>query len=166
MTKKKKLSLVAAAAVVIIALFSIVLIVKHKQDVAKQEAEMVRVEQQRKEALSSINSIVDEADRLGRMGLSKEEDNYEQQLMDAFSFYKKAEKMALQNASLAYPTEKLELKKNELLIALDSAKYEMTKQASLLLEMGEDEMAKSYSERVKVVENFINANKVKNEKED
>ena len=39
----------------------------------------------------------------------------------------------------------------------------MTKQASLLSEMGEEEMAKSYFERVKAVENFLNENKEKNE---
>ena len=166
MTTKRKVSLIAAAVAVIFVLFSIAFIVKHKQDAAKQEAEIMRIEQLRQEALSSITSIVDEADRLEKMGLSKEDENYEQQLMDAFSSYKKAENMALQNVSLGYPTEKLESKKNDILIALDSAKCEMTKQASLLSEMGEEEMAKNYSERVKVVENFINANKEKNENND
>ncbi len=159
MTTKRKVSLIVAAAAVIIALFSIAFSVKHKQDVAKKEAEMARVEQQRQEVLSTITTIVDEADRLERIGLSKEKDNYEQQLMDAFSSYKKAEKMALQNVSLGYPIEKLVSKKNDILIALDSAKCEMTKQASLLSEMGEEEMAKSYSEKAKAVEDFINANK-------
>ena len=159
MNTKRKVSLIAAAAAVIFALFSIAFIVMHKQNVAKQEAERIRVEQLRQEALSSISSIVDEADRLGSIGLSKEEDNYEQQLMDAFSSYEKAGKMALQNVSLGYPTEKLESKKKDILIALDSAKCEMTKQASLLSEMGEGEMSKSYSERVKVIENFLNKNK-------
>lgn len=161
MTTKKKISLVAIAAVVIFALFSIALIVKHKQDVAKQEAEMARVEQQRHEALSAITSVVEEADRLSKLGMSKEEDNYEQQLMDAFSSYSRAETMAMQNKTLAYPTDRIESKKNGIFIALDSAKSEMARQASLLLEMGEEEMAKSYSERVKVVENFMNANKKK-----
>ena len=159
MNTKRKVSLIAAAAAVIFALFSIAFIVMHKQNVAKQEAERIRVERLRQEALSSISSIVDEADRLGSIGLSKEEDNYEQQLMDAFSSYEKAGKMALQNVSLGYPTEKLESKKKDILIALDSAKCEMTKQASLLSEMGEGEMSKSYSERVKVIENFLNKNK-------
>lgn len=163
MTTKRKVSLIAAAAAVIIVLFSIAFIVKYKQDVAKQEAERIRVEQLRQEALSSITSIVDEADRLGRIGLSKKEENYERQLMDAFSSYKKAEKMALQKASLRYSTKKIESKKNAILIALDSAKSEMTKQASLLSKMGEEEMSKSYSKRVRAIENFLNTNKEKNE---
>jgi len=166
MTTKKKLSLVAIAATVIVVLFSIALIVKHKQDVAKQEAEMVRIEQQRQEALSTITSIVEEADRLGKLGMSKEGDNYEQQLMDAFSSYSRAETMAMQDKTLAYPTDKIESKKKDILIALDSTKSEMARQASLLLEMGEEEMAKGYSERVKVVDNFMNANKKKDEKEE
>ena len=159
MTTKRKVSLIAAAVALIFAMFSIVFIVRHKQDIAKQEAERIRVEQLRQEALTSITSIVDEADRLGRMGLSKEVDNYEQQLMNAFSSYKKAENMALQNVSLGYPTEKLESKKNDILIALDSAKCEMTKQAFLLSEMGEEELSKSYFERVKNIENFLNENR-------
>ena len=163
MTTKKKLSLVAIAAAVIIALFSIAFVVKHKQDVAKQEAETARVEQQRQQAMSAITSAVEEADRLEKLGLSKEDENYERQLMDAFISYSKAEKMASQNKSLAYPTDKIESKKNDIIIALDSAKSEMARQASLLSEMGEEDLAKSYSERVNVVEKFIISNKNKNE---
>lgn len=159
MTAKKKMSLIAVAAAVIIALFGIAMIVKHKQDVAKQEAEMARVEQQRQEVLSTIASVVEEADRLGKLGLSKEEDNYELQLMDAFSSYVKAENIAKQNKTVAYPTDNIESKKRQLYVALDSARSEMARQASLLLGLDEEEMSKSYSERVKVVENFLNANK-------
>ena len=163
MTTPKKLSLVAIAAAVIIALFSIALVVKHKQDVAKQEAETVRIEQQRREVLSEITSVVEEADRLGKLGMSKEEDNYEQQLMNAFSSYSKVEEMAFQNKSLAYPTEQIESKKNEIFIALDSARSELARQATLLSEMGEEDMAKSYFDRVNVIEKFIKANKNKDE---
>ena len=161
MTTKKKMSILAIAAVVVLALLSIALIVKHKQDVAKQEVETARIEQQRQETLRAITSIVKEADRLALSGMSKEEDDYVQQLMDAFSSYYKAETMALQNKTLAYSTDKIKSKKAEILIALDSAKVEMARQASLLLEMGEDEMANSYLDKVNVVEDFINANKLK-----
>ena len=161
MTTKIKITLVAIAAAVIFALFSIALIVKHKQNVARQEAEMARVEQQHQEVLYVITSLVEEADRLRRLGMSKEEDNYEQLLMDAFSSYSKAERKAIQNKTLAYSTDEIESRKNDIFIALDSAKSELARQASLLLEMGEEEMANSYSERVKVVENFMNANRKK-----
>ena len=161
MTTKIKITLVAIAAAVIFALFSIALIVKHKQNVARQEAEMARVEQQHQEVLYVITSLVEEADRLRRLGMSKEEDNYEQLLMDAFSSYSKAERKAIQNKTLAYSTDEIESRKNDIFIALDSAKSELARQASLLLEMGEEEMANSYSERVKVVENFMNANREK-----
>ena len=165
MTAKKKLSLVAIAAAVIIALFCIAFVVKHKQDVAKQEAEKARVEQQRQQAMSAITSVVEEADRLSQLGMSKEEDNYEQQLMDAYSSYTKAETMAKQNKTLAYPAGKIESKKNIVFTALDSAKSEMYRQASMLLEMGEVEMAQSYTDRVKVIENFMNANNKNGKKE-
>lgn len=161
MTTKIKITLVAIAAAVIFALFSIALIVKHKQNVARQEAEMARVEQQHQEVLYVITSLVEEADRLRRLGMSKEEDNYEQLLMEAFSSYSKAERKAIQNKTLAYSTDEIESRKNDIFIALDSAKSELARQASLLLEMGEEEMANSYSERVKVVENFMNANRKK-----
>lgn len=163
MTTKKKMSLFAVAAAVIIALFSIALAVKHKQDVAKQEAEMARVEQQRQEVLSSIASVVEEADRLGKLGMSKEdEDNYEQQLMDAFSSYVRAEEMAKQNITVAYPTDSIIIKKRRIFVALDSARSEIARQASKLLGLDEEELSRSYLERVRVVENFINANKNKN----
>lgn len=164
MTTKKKITFIAAAAAVVLALFSIALIVKHKQDVAKQEAEIIIIEQQqaqqRQEALAAITSIVEEADRVGRQGLSKEDDDkYEQQLMDAFSSYSKAEEMAEQNKEIAYPIDSIKIKKNEIFIALDSARFEMTKQASLLSGMGEEEMANKYSKRVEIVDKFINSNK-------
>lgn len=159
MTTKKKVSLFALAAVVILAFLSIAMIVKYKQDVAKQEAEMLRVEQQHQEVMAAITSLVEEADRLGRLGMSKEEDNYEQQLMDAFLSYSKAEEMAMQNKAIAYPIEIIKSKMNTIYIALVSAKTEMSSQASSLLEMGEEEMAQSYSERAKAVENFMNNNK-------
>ena len=50
----------------------------------------------------------------------------------------------------------------DIIVALDSAKLELARQSSLLLEMGEEEMAKNYSERVKIVENFINTSKKQN----
>ena len=159
MTTKKKVSLFALAAVVILAFLSIAMIVKYKQDVAKQEAEMLRVEQQHQEVMAAITSLVEEADRLGRLGMSKEEDNYEQQLMDAFLSYSKAEEMAMQNKAIAYPIEIIKSKMNTIYIALVSAKTEMSSQASSLLEMGEEEMAQSYFERAKAVENFMNNNK-------
>ena len=164
MTTKKKITFIAAAAAVVLALFSIALIVKHKQDVAKQEAEIIIIEQQqaqqRQEALAAITSIVEEADRVGRQGLSKEDDdNYEQQLMDAYSSYSKAEEMAEQNKEIAYPTDSIKIKKNEIFTALDSARSEMRKQASLLSGMGEEEMANKYSKRVEIVDKFINSKK-------
>lgn len=162
MTTKKKISLVAIAAAVILVFFSIALIVKHKQDVAKQETEIIRAEQQRQEVLSAITSVVEEADRLGKSGMSKEEDGYEQQLMEAFSTYTKAEEMAKQDKTMAYPTEGIESKKGYLMIALDSAKSELSRQASLLQEMGEEEMAKNFLGRVKAIEDFIKTNKNQN----
>ena len=121
------------------------------------------MEQQRQEILANITSLVEEADRLKKIGLSKEEDNYELKLIDAFNTYQKAEQISESNVGLNYPVDRIEKKKEEVIAALDSAKHELATQSSQLSEIGEEEMARSYSERVKKVEDFINKNKVQNE---
>ena len=163
MSNSKKWGLLASIIVVMLILFGIVFIVKHKQDVARQEAEIARMEQQRQEILANITSLVEEADRLEKIGLSKEEDNYELKLIDAFNTYQKAEQISESNVGLNYPVDRIEKKKEEVIAALDSAKHELATQSSQLSEIGEEEMARSYSERVKKVEDFINKNKVQNE---
>ena len=65
----------------------------------------------------------------------------------------------MHNKAIAYPTDMIKSKMDTIYTALVSAKSEMSSQASLLLEMGEEEMAQSYSERAKAVENFMNNNK-------
>lgn len=161
MTTKKKWMLLCAVVAILLMLSGMAVIIKHKQNVARQEAEIARVEQQRQETLSTITSLIDRADRLGRAGLGKEDDEYEKKLMEAFQTYTKAENMANDHPSVGYSTDRIIIKKKEMMTALDTAKSEMTIQASSLADMGESEMARSYEYRVKAVETFLNANKEK-----
>ena len=162
MTTRKKWLAVATSVSIIILLLIVVLVVKHKHDAAEHEAEIAKIEKQRQETKSAIDSLLEEADGLCKLGLSKEEDNYEQKLMEAFAVYSKAETVAKQNKFLADMTDNIKSRKDDIIVALDSAKLELARQSSLLLEMGEEEIAKNYSERVKIVEKFINTTKKQN----
>lgn len=159
MSKQKKMTLVGIAASVIIAIACIAFVMKHKHDVARQEIEEARIEQQRQDSISSITAMIAEADRMGKLGLNKEEDNYELQLMKAYSSYKNAEKMAVKASYTSSMADTIVIKEKAILIALDSARVELTRQSVQLYEIGEVEMADTYAARAKDVENFINKNK-------
>lgn len=159
MSKQKKMTLVGIAASVIIAIACIAFVMKHKHDVARQEIEEARIEQQRQDSISSITAMIAEADRMGKLGLNKEEDNYELQLMKAYSSYKNAEKMAVKASYTSSMADTIVIKEKAILMALDSARVELTRQSVQLYEIGEVEMADTYAARAKDVENFINKNK-------
>lgn len=159
MSKQKKMTLVGIAASVIIAIACIAFVMKHKHDVARQEIEEARIEQQRQDSISSITAMIAEADRMGKLGLNKEEDNYELQLMKAYSSYKNAEKMAVKASYTSGMADTIVIKEKAILMALDSARVELTRQSVQLYEIGEVEMAVTYAARAKDVENFINKNK-------
>lgn len=159
MSKQKKMTLVGIAASVIIAIACIAFVMKHKHDVARQEIEEARIEQQRQDSISSITAMIAEADRMGKLGLNKEEDNYELQLMKAYSSYKNAEKMAVKASYTSSMADTIVIKEKAILMALDSARVELTRQSVQLYEIGEVEMANTYAARAKDVENFINKNK-------
>lgn len=159
MSKQRKLTLAGIAAAIIVALACVAFVIKHKHDVAQREIDLAKIEQQRQDTISTINSMVDKADRLAKLGLSKEEENYDQQLMKAYTTYKSAEELAMKTSYTSGIADTIMTKRRKILSALDSTKSEMVRQSAQLDEMGETEMAKTYSDRAQKVEEFINNNK-------
>lgn len=159
MSKKSLFVLVSVAVALLVLLFGTVFIVKQKQDKARMEAEQARIEQLNAEALSAISLKIDEADRLYSLGMSKENDDYEQQLMGAYKLYKEAETSALENVELDMFMDDILRKEKEVLCALDSAKTELANQSLSLSEIGEIEMAGLFRERVNSIDSFIQTNK-------
>ena len=159
MSMKKKIALACSAAAILLAFICVTIVVKHKQDVAQQEIEEALMEKQRQDSILIIKSMVDKADKMEKLGLSKENDNYEIQLMNAYNTYSKAEEMADKKTYASGMADNIVRKKTEILVALESAMYEMTRQSEELAEIGEAEMSQTYSDRAKKVEEFIGKNK-------
>lgn len=155
----KKWTLISVAVVVIVLLSGVTLLVKHKQDEAKEMAEVARIEQQRAEIENAINEKIAEADRYSKLGLSKEDDDYEQKLMNAYSVYEEAEMIVKQNAGSGVTANGIKEKKQKLFEALDSARMELSAQAISLEEMGETDLAQAFQKRVEAIVEFKNKQK-------
>ncbi|MBO5613754.1 MAG: serine/threonine protein kinase [Prevotella sp.] len=158
MTSKKKFSIIAAALAVIILLSGITMVVKIKQDDAKEEAEAAHVEQRLQEEQSALDAKLQSATSLYEQGISKEDDNYDQQLMDAYKAYEEVEKMATSSNNMKGDSiaSKAKKQRTAILSALDSIKAEMNDQVSVLSEVGEEALAKYYKARIERINNFQN----------
>lgn len=159
MSSKKKITIGAIAAVVVVLLISTVFIVKSKQDKARQAAELARTEQKAQKVRSDVTAKMNSAYSLYKAAMTKEEENYEKQLMSAFDSYTAAEKMAAGNTSLKAVAGDIAKKKADVLNALDSAKADFEENAASLAAMGETDMAESYKARAKAIGDFIVKNK-------
>ena len=115
MSKQRKLTLAGIAAAVIVVLACIVFAVKHKQDVAQREIEVAKIEQQRQDTISSIKSMIDKADRLAKLGLSMEKEDYDQQLMKAYTTYKSAEELAMKTSYTTGIADTIVMKRKKIL---------------------------------------------------
>lgn len=155
----KKWTLISVAVIVILLLSGVTLLVKHKQDEAKEIAEVARIEQQRAEIENTINEKIAEADRYSKMGFSKEDDDYEQKLMNAYSAYEEAEMIVKKNVGSGIAANGIEEKKQKIFEALDSARIELSAQAISLEEMGETDLAQAFQKRVEAIVEFKNKQK-------
>ena len=153
MSKNKKIGIIAACVAVVVALGSITFVVKHKQDVANEKAEMARIEQQQMEMKADLDSKIDDANILLKAGMDKENENYEQSLMKAYDAFVKTEELAKKNSA----TDQLKTiaeKKKAVVDALETAAKELASQAEALEELGETELASSYKDRVNKINEF------------
>lgn len=152
MSPKKKFTIAGIAITVILLFAGITFIVKHKQDETRKEAETARVEKQKTEIKTSLRTKILEADRLMNTGVSKEnEDTYEQQIMNALDLYTAATKIISKNPDCGYSEKEIEKKIQAGFQAIDSACAELSSQASILTEMGETDLAKTYESRIKTL---------------
>lgn len=156
MSSKKKYTIVAAALAVVLLLAGVAFVVKMKKDEAEKEAEIARVEQRLKEERSAIKAKIQDAEQLYNQGITKEDDNYEQILMNAYGTYEEAARMAKSSSEMMSEASEAEKQMNLIVVALDSIKIEMQAQASALLEMEEVDLANSYSARIEAIDNFLN----------
>lgn len=160
---KKKMILVAAAVVLAVILVGAGLIAKHKQDVAKEQAEQARIEQRISEQKAEIDAKSSAAAGFFDEGLDKEIDYYEQSLMKAYTAYGEAKKMAEAAPETGYSTDQLTQEMQKISACLDSAAVELSAQAEALETIGEAELAQSYRDRVKQIEDFKSKNSKDNE---
>lgn len=156
MSKNKKIGIIAACVAIVVALGSVTFVVKHKQDVANEQAEMARIEQQQQEIKADFESRVDNANLLLKSGMDKENENYEQFLMKAYDAFSNAEDVVKKNSLGAAQLKAVSDKKSAVVAALDSAINELSSQAAALEELGETELASNYKNRVTKINEFKN----------
>lgn len=131
-----------------------------KQKTAKAEAEAARIEQQQVEIRASVESALDNAGRLYTMGMSQEnEDNYEKSLMEAYTEYDNVLRILAANPLPDFKIEDIEIKKQQLNVALDSAVSELNQQAELLVSLEENQLADQYKKRSENIVKFKNDEK-------
>lgn len=155
MPVKKKYTLIGLTIIFIIVLISVTFVVKNKQEETRKQAEMALVQKQKAEILATIKSKTQEADRIMKVGLSREnEDTYEQQIMNAINMYIEIGKIISENPNCEIPLTSIEKKKKDGINAIDSAYTELSNKASALKEMGELDIAKGYDARINVLKTF------------
>ena len=154
MTKKTKMTIIAACVTLIVALGAITLVVKHKQDVANEKAEMAKIEQQQTEMKAELEAKLDDATRLLKAGMDKENDNYEQLLIKAYNAFTDAETTAQKNSADNTQLKAIAEKKKTVVEALNSAAKELSQQVVALEELGETELAATYKDRVNKINEF------------
>jgi serine/threonine-protein kinase len=153
----KKYIIAAAAAAVILVMGGVLFLVKNKQNTANEQAEMAFVEQRRAEVVSAVNAKVAEVDQIAADGMNTEADNYESSLMKAYEGYSDVIKMATADSTVHVPLGEVNMKRQQMLTALETARQELASQAEGLKEY-EPELAENYQKRAAAVEDFLKNN--------
>lgn len=154
-SKRRVGIIVAACAVVVLVLSGVLFVVKQKQEKVKAEAAIALEEQRQQQVSNELHSMLDEAARLASVGLKREdEDTYETTLMKAYTAYVEAETFASEQGVPVDDAAALDTRKMQIVSALDSAVVEFSTQAALLQEMGEEEIATSYRNRIEAINTF------------
>jgi RNase adaptor protein for sRNA GlmZ degradation len=138
----------------------VLFVVKQKQEKVKAEAAIALEEQRQQQVSNELHSMLDEAARLSSVGLNREdEDTYETTLMKAYTAYVEAETFASEQGVPVDDAAVLDTRKMQIVSALDSAVVEFSTQAALLQEMGEEEIATSYRNRIEAINTFRSSNR-------
>ncbi|MBR1504343.1 MAG: serine/threonine protein kinase [Prevotella sp.] len=123
MSNTMKYSIVAGVVGAIAILAIIVLLVRHKQAVAREQAEQaaiaLQIEQQKAEITSRVNSIMERCNQALQLGLDYENDDFELSLMSAYLILAEADSIVMGDADAV---KSINLKRHEVVAQLrDSA---------------------------------------------
>lgn len=154
MSPAKKMSVIAAILVLAVTLGGVTAVVNQKQE----QAEKAKFEKLKSEFAASVKAQIEEADREASIGFSKEEDFYEQSLMNAYTTYEKVEERTQKDSIYNITFPDILVKKQNITTALDSAQTELLGQAKMLDELGEAGMAETCRKRAEEINKFINNN--------
>lgn len=164
-----KFIVVITAGVAAIIICTIMLIMNQRVKEEQRLAEAHRIELQIKTYEDSIQALTDKAEFLITEGLSKESDNYEDKLIEAYFLYEKAETNNIKKkeaavilkkvAGIQYQIGDFKTKKSELIMLLTSMASELKGQAESLAEIGEAELSQSFTIRTEKIEKFISSHK-------
>lgn len=160
--QKWKSLLVVAAVAIIVVLAAIGVVVKNKQDKAKQEVAVATYTAEKTKKNNKIKNIIADAEREVKIGMDREQDAYEESLMRAYSLYSEAEDMLKKGGEYSVKLSDVQIQKQKIWKALENAKKELSEQAVSLAALGVTDMASSYNNRSKAVEKYMNNNKEKN----
>jgi len=154
LSKQKKMMLAAAAAVLVVVLAIAGFVAKNKQDEAKEQAQKALVEKQKAQAMSVINSKLDEANHAVELGMDSESQDYEQSLITAVKAFQEAEALVKKNQQLKVKVD-VATPMNKAISALQEAKTRLEGQAEGMKELGETASAESFAQRAQAVEAFL-----------
>ena len=154
LSKQKKMMLAAAAAVLVVVLAIAGFVAKNKQDEAKEQAQKALVEKQKAQAMSVINSKLDEANHAVELGMDSESQDYEQSLITAVKAFQEAEALVKKNQQLKVKVD-VATPMNKAISALQEAKTRLEGQAEGMKELGETASAESFAKRAQAVEAFL-----------
>ena len=146
--------LAAAAAVLVVVLAIAGFVAKNKQDEAKEQAQKALVEKQKAQAMSVINSKLDEANHAVELGMDSESQDYEQSLITAVKAFQEAEALVKKNQQLKVKVD-VATPMNKAISALQEAKTRLEGQAEGMKELGETASAESFAKRAQAVEAFL-----------
>ena len=156
LSQKNKILIGIAAAAIVVIIGIAALIAKNKQDTANEQAEQAMFEQKKSEVMNNVNSLIDSAEASLAEGLNVENDDYEKALIRAYNQFTDAETAVSNDSIYDISLPDVAAKKQQIVESLKQAMNQFQQQADALKELGENEQAEGYLNRIKDIEIFIN----------
>lgn len=156
--QKKTMMIVAAAVAVLIVIGGVFAFsTMQKQKEVEQQQIAMQQEQKKQESMKAITDKLTAADILFEKGKNRTTDDYEQQLMKAYSAYKEAVDMTKAANDLEAQGKTAEQKMQGVVKELKSAKDELTGQIQLV---AGTEFEAKYKQRVTDIQDFLTKNNI------
>lgn len=156
--QEKTMMIVAAVVAVLIVIGGVfAYTTMQKQKEVEQQQIAMQQEQKKQESLKTITDKLAAADILFEKGKNRAADDYEQQLMKAYSAYKEAADMTKSANDLEAQGRTAEQKMQSVANELKSAKDELTGQIQLV---AGSEFEAKYKQRVNDIQDFLTKNNI------